>query len=253
MKRGTAVLRNSARVLGAAWCAGTLLWCTTAGAQSHAASGAQSHAASGAHATSTAHTAPTADAALERLVEGNQRFVAGKAKHGHQSATYRHELTGGQHPFATVLGCSDSRVPVELVFDQGFGDVFVIRVAGNVVGTDDLASIEYAVHHLHTPLIVVMGHESCGAVTSALMSADDRSHEARAIQDLLSQIQPAIIDIDPRLPPGERVHQGVEANVRQSVRQLQASADLMHPHEGAPPIIVGAVYEITTGKVRILK
>jgi carbonic anhydrase len=245
MKRGTASLRDSARVLGAAWCLGTFLWCTTAGAQSHATGGA--------HAANTAHPAPTPNAALERLVEGNQRFVSGKAKHGHQSATYRHELTGGQHPFATILGCSDSRVPVELVFDQGFGDVFVIRVAGNVVGTDDLGSIEYAVHHLHTPLVVVMGHEGCGAVTSALMSADDRSHEAQAIQELLNQIEPALKDLDPALPPAERVHQGVEANVRQSVRQLQASADLMQPHEGAPPMIVGAVYEITTGKVRILK
>jgi carbonic anhydrase len=110
---------------------------------------------------------------------------------------------------------------VELVFDQGFRRPVRHRVAGNVVGTDDLGSIEYAVHHLHTPLIVVMGHESCGAVTSALLSAEDRSHEASAIQELLNQIGPALQDIDPALSQAERVHRGVEANVRQSVRQLR--------------------------------
>ena len=117
----------------------------------------------------------------------------------------------------------------------------------------DLASIEYAVLNLHTPLIVVMGHESCGAVTSALLSAEDRSHEASAIQELLNQIGPALKDLDPALSQTERVHRGVEANVRQSVRQLQATADLMKPHEGAAPMIVGAVYELDTGKVRLLQ
>jgi carbonic anhydrase len=190
---------------------------------------------------------------MDQLIKGNQRFAAGKAKHGHQSAKYRQELAGGQHPVATVVGCSDSRVPVELVFDQGFGDLFVVRVAGNVIDTNAMGSVEYAVHHLHTPLIVVVGHEGCGAVTSALMSAEDRSQEAKAIQDLLNQIEPAVKDLDPKLAPSDRLHQGVEANVRQSVQQLQASADLMQPHEGDAPMVVGAVYDLTTGKVRFLK
>jgi carbonic anhydrase len=202
------------------------------------------------------HAAPaalTAPAALEQLIDGNRRFVAGTSKRGHQSAAYRHGLTTSQHPFATILGCSDSRVPVELLFDQGFGDLFIIRVAGNVVGTGELGSIEYAVHHLHTPLVLVMGHESCGAVTAAFLSAEDRSREASAVQELLKQVQPALKDLDPALGQAERVHRGVEANVRQSVRQLQANADLMKPHEGAPPMIVGAVYELETGTVRLLK
>ena len=206
--------------------------------------------------TQASHAAPatlTGQAALEKLLEGNRRFVAGAPKHVDQSAAHRHELTASQHPFATVLGCSDSRVPVELLCDQGFGDLFVIRVAGNVVGTDDLGSIEYAVHHLHTPLIVVMGHENCGAVTSALLSAEDKSHEAAGIQELLKQIEPALKGIDPALSQAEKIHRGVEANVRQSVRQLGATADLMKPHEGAAPMIVGAVYELDTGKVRLLK
>jgi len=230
-------LRSTGRSLAILW-ACTLLSAPATGAETHA-----SHAAP---------AALTGRAALEQLVEGNRRFVAGTSKHGHQSAAYRHGLAASQHPFAPILGCSDSRVPVELLLDQGFGDLFVIRVAGNVVGTDDLGSIEYAVHHLHTPLVVVMGHESCGAVTSALLSAEDRSHEAGAIQELLSQIEPAVKDLDPALSQAERVHRGVEANVRQSVRQLQATADLMQPHGGVAPMIVGAVYELETGKVRLL-
>jgi len=206
--------------------------------------------------TQAAHVAaapPTANAALEQLMDGNRRFAAGTPQHGHESAARRADLVASQHPVATILGCSDSRVPVELLFDQGFGDLFVVRVAGNVVGTDDLGSIEYAVHHLHTPLVLVLGHETCGAVTSALLSEADRLHEAKAIQELLNQIQPALKDLDPALGQAQRVHQGVEANVRQSVRQLQATAELMQPHEGAAPMIVGAVYELDTGKVRLLK
>jgi len=230
---------SKARVVGAILCACTIF--------SPSATGAE------VHATPAAPAAFSANAALQRLVDGNRRFVSGALKRGNQSAAHRRELTTGQHPFATILGCSDSRVPVELLFDQGFGDLFVVRVAGNVVGTDDLGSIEYAVHHLHTPLVLVLGHESCGAVTSALLSAEDRSHEAAGIQELLNQIEPAVKDLDPALSKTERVHRGVEANVRQSVRQLQATADLMQPHEGAAPMIVGAVYELETGKVRLLK
>jgi len=114
--------------------------------------------------------------AHDRLAQGNARYVAGKAKHPRQDAATRKHLTSGQQPFATVLSCSDSRVPPELVFDQGIGDLFVVRVAGNIGGEDDLGSIEYAVEHLHTSLIVVMGHEKCGAVTAALAPDSVRSH-----------------------------------------------------------------------------
>jgi carbonic anhydrase len=212
-----------------------------------AARGAETHSA-----TATAE-APTANTSLGQLVAGNQRFVAGKPTRARQTAAYRTGLATSQHPFATILGCSDSRVPLELLFDQGFGDLFVIRVAGNVVGTDEVGSIQYAVHHLHTPLVVVLGHESCGAVTSALLPAADRSKEATGIQALLTQIEPALSGLDPKLSQAQRVHQGVEANVRQSVRELQANAELMKPHEGAAPEIVGAVYDLETGKVRFLK
>lgn len=105
---------------------------------------------------------------IENLKKGNQRFVAGKPAHGNQDVYRRKELAQGQHPSAIVLSCSDSRVPPEIVFDQGLGDIFTIRVAGNVLGADQVGSIEYAVEHLGTNLIVVMGHESCGAVKAAV-------------------------------------------------------------------------------------
>jgi carbonic anhydrase len=196
---------------------------------------------------------PTASESLELLQQGNARFVSGKPQHPRQSASHRHELVAGQHPIAAILGCSDSRVPLELVFDQGLGDLFVIRVAGNVGGTEDLGSLEYAVDHLHSPLIVVLGHEACGAVTAALLPEADRKKEDQAIQQLLMGIVPALKNIDPSLSPAERVHQGVEANVRMSVQRLKDSEDLMRPHEGPVPTIVGAVYDLDSGKVRWLK
>ena len=107
--------------------------------------------------------------ALQRLIEGNDRFAKGTSSHPHESSEWRSRLREEQLPFATIIGCSDSRVPIELLFDQGFGDLFIIRVAGNVVSTDEKGSIAYAVAHLHTPLILVLGHEGCGAVTAALL------------------------------------------------------------------------------------
>ena len=116
--------------------------------------------------------------ALTWLKQGNVRFVSGRLRHAHHAVNWRKHLEGSQQPFATILACSDSRVPPELVFDQGFGDLFVIRVAGNIVATDVLGSLQYATRHLHTPLVVVMGHESCGAVTAAVDALEGRAHGA---------------------------------------------------------------------------
>jgi len=192
------------------------------------------------------------DDALSLLQQGNERFVQGHLRHGHESADRRQKLVDEQHPFATVLSCSDSRVPTELLFDQGIGDLFVVRVAGNVTAPDDLGSIEYAVHHLHTRLVVVLGHENCGAVTAALGSADERSKEPKEIQGLLAFIVPSLKNIDPKLPVAERVSQGVEANVRASVQNLQDSPDLKKIIAEGQLKIVGGVYDLETGKVRML-
>ncbi len=124
----------------------------------------------------------TAKIAIARLKLGNKRFVDGKSKHFRTNRAWRETLVSGQNPFAVILGCADSRVPTELVFDQGFGDLFVIRNAGNVVMEDVMGSIEYAAIHLHTKLVVVMGHEGCGAVTAALKSREERAKEPPELQ-----------------------------------------------------------------------
>ena len=193
-----------------------------------------------------------ADEALARLLRGNGRFVAGSLTANHQSADWRKGLVADQHPFATILSCSDSRVPPELLFDAGFGDLFVNRVAGNIVDTDNLGSIEYAVDHLHTPLVLVMGHEGCGAVTAALGSTSEQAKEAKEIQALLSHLLPALKGIDPKLSMKERIAQGVEANVRRSVQLLKSNSDLKEKIAGGHLKIVGGVYELETGKVRLL-
>jgi len=191
--------------------------------------------------------------ALDRLVHGNALFVSGKTKHPRQDASTRKKLTGGQQPFAAILSCSDSRVPPELVFDQGIGDLFVVRVAGNIGGEDDLGSIEYSVEHLHTSLVVVMGHEKCGAVTAALAPDSVRQHEAFGIQQMLAHVFPSLVQIDRSLPPAEQVHQGVEANVRASVDHLRNTPELKEKIANGTLSVVGAVYELETGKVRLLQ
>jgi carbonic anhydrase len=158
-------------------------------------------------------------------------------------------LEGGQHPFATILGCADSRVSPELVFDHGLGDLFVIRVAGNVVAEDEAGSIEYGIAHLDVPLLMVLGHEGCGAVTAALHATD---HEPAELQTLISRIRPALEDIPAELPEEEQVRLGVEANVRQSVRQLQTIADRVGRPHADRVLIVGAIYDLETGRVRLL-
>src|SRR3954453_23027803 len=128
----------------------------------------------------------TATEALTRLRDGNRRFVEATAI-GNQG--HRASLAAGQEPFAIVLGCSDSRVPVELVFDLGFGDLFVVRVAGNVVANDIIGSLAYAVGHVHTPLVIILGHEGCGAVTAAL-EGPSRLGEPQRLEELLRLIDP---------------------------------------------------------------
>src|SRR5262245_9624613 len=128
------------------------------------------------------------DASLMLLKEGNARFAAGKQLHPNQDAERRASTVAqGQEPFATILACSDSRDPVELVFDRGIGDLFVVRVAGNVAGVRELATVEYGVGHLHTPLLIVMGHSKCGAVTAVVQGAELHGH----LQSLAEKIKPA--------------------------------------------------------------
>ncbi|MHC4376672.1 MAG: carbonic anhydrase [Planctomycetota bacterium] len=195
------------------------------------------------------HMPGSADEALGFLLEGNTRFVTGEPEHSHQTIARRMKLTDGQHPCAVVLTCADSRVVPELIFDIGLGDLFVIRVAGNVVAEDEAGSIEYAVEHLDVPLVIVLGHESCGAVTAALGGGEDDFDE---LTRLLGRLGPPLEDVDRQLPMAQQIKRGVEANVRYSVAQLR---DLLS-HGGHVPEdleIVPAVYELETGRVRVLE
>jgi carbonic anhydrase len=191
-------------------------------------------------------------AAVERLRVGNRRFVAGTTRHAHEGAEWRRHLVGEQRPFATILGCSDSRVPVELVFDQGFGDLFVIRVAGNVIAADVVGSVAYAGLHLRTPVFVVLGHSGCGAVTAAVDEKLKKAKEPGAIEALIRLIDPGLRDLDLTLPAADRLAAAVEANVRWSVRQLAALPGAREAVERHRAEIVGAVYELRTGVVRFL-
>ena len=197
-------------------------------------------------------TPRNAEEALEKLMVGNERFVKVAEIRPHQDEEWTATLNLGQHPFATILGCADSRIPPELIFDQGFGDLFVIRVAGNVVDTHVLGSIEYAVAHLHTPLIMVLGHENCGAVTAALAPKEQRDAEPAGVRAILDAIEPAIWDIDRALEPKARVAKGVERNVRWSMRRIAESNWLARSLRNDKALIVGAVVGFETGRVRVL-
>jgi carbonic anhydrase len=198
-------------------------------------------------------TVVDATEALRRLQEGNARFAAGKSKHPHETSNWRQLLESGQHPFAVVLGCSDSRVPPELIFDQGFGDLFVIRVAGNIVDTEVTASIEYAIDHLETQLVVVMGHTQCGAVTAALEHLADADGEPAEVVSLLYLIEPAIMDIPKDLPRQQKIDKAVRRNVELAVRRLSRVPDLRRSLNAGKIKIVGAVYDMHTGKIEIIE
>lgn len=194
----------------------------------------------------------TSQEALTRLLAGNRRFVEGQLRHPHLGNDWRKRLVGGQKPFATILGCSDSRVPPELLFDQGFGDLFVIRVAGNVIDVDVAGSIEYGVDHLGTKLVVVMGHDGCGAVTAALQADADLKREPNEIQALVGKIKPAVKKVDASTSFEVRLRRSVEANVRASVKLLKGISDLAGAVKAKRTRIVGCVYDIQSGGVRTL-
>ncbi len=194
----------------------------------------------------------SADTALRRLIEGNARFVRGATTQRPPTPRQLAKLTQAQNPFATILGCSDSRVPPEMVFDQGLGDLFIVRVAGNVVSTEILGSLGYALACLHTPLFVVLGHEGCGAVQAALKTKIHRRAGPGKIGELLKVILPGLEAITSPTPAKVQSLRAVEANVRWSVQQLAATpAGSAALAEGSIRII-GAVYELATGRVRFL-
>ena len=187
------------------------------------------------------------DKALQQLVEGNQRHVAHKLVHPDQTEQRLQDVAKGQHPFAIILGCADSRVPPEIVFDQGLGDLFVIRVAGNILDDAVTGSIEFAAANLGAPLVMVLGHEKCGAVTAALKGEAVPGH----ISSLVEAIKPAVEQVKGK--PGDLLDNAVRANVKIVVEELKSSrpilADLFKDNKLK---IVGGRYDLESGKVDII-
>jgi carbonic anhydrase len=187
----------------------------------------------------------SADEALSKLKEGNARFVNSNVSAGKPTAARRAETAQGQHPFAIVLGCADSRTAPEIIFDQNIGDIFVDRNAGNLVDEHTLGTIEYAVEHLGVRLIVVLGHERCGAVSAAVASDSAPGH----IQSLVRDIQPAVQAVKGK--PGDTVHLAVAENARLMAEEIRTKASL---GELAKDVrIIPAVYDLDRGKVDFAK
>ena len=193
--------------------------------------------------------------ALERLREGNGRFVSGaRSSDILTSQTRRNELAAGQEPFAIILGCSDSRVPAEIVFDQGLGDLFVIRVAGNIVASSQVDSVEFAAARYGTRLVVVLGHSQCGAILAILeelqQPTDNQSRNLRSIVDRVRPSVEALLQTELRHDPEALVRQAVRANIRVSANHLRHGSEVLEQlvqDDGL--LIVGAEYSLETGIV----
>jgi carbonic anhydrase len=185
---------------------------------------------------------------MRQLREGNERFVSQRATSGHRDAARRDEVAKGQHPFAVVLGCADSRVPPEVVFDQGLGDLFVIRVAGEVAPAEVIGSIEYAVEHLGCRTVIVLGHERCGAVEAALSGPAPEGNLGELIKDIL----PAIEQIDRKAP--DALHAAVLANARAVARTIVGRSKVLGEmaHKGDVRV-TPARYDLDTGKVEFME
>ncbi|MBN1345853.1 MAG: carbonic anhydrase [Phycisphaerae bacterium] len=203
-------------------------------------------------AAETASAIP-ADEAMKLLWEGNARWLAGKSQHPHADAPRRAQTAEkGQHPFATIVSCSDSRVPVEMIFDAGIGDLFVVRVAGNVCGVDEIGSVEYGTDHLGTSLVIVLGHTKCGAVTAVVTKAELHGKIPR----LVEPIRPAVVAAQKAHPDlhGEAlVPAAIKANVWQGIQDiLEGSPTIRQRAKDGKVRIVGAIYDLTEGKVEWL-
>jgi carbonic anhydrase len=195
----------------------------------------------------------SADAALARLIAGNSRFVSGTACFPTVQKEVLASLAKGQSPYATILGCSDSRVPPELIFDAGFGELFTVRVAGNVVLPAVAGTLQYAGVHLATPLFVVLGHDGCGAVEAALAAKLHGVRQKSRIEVIIQSMLPGLAAVDRKLPDAERLHAAVEANVRWSMRRILESPEGRAQLADGKTKLVGGVYELTTGRVRFLE
>ena len=192
----------------------------------------------------------TPDAALDRLMQGNARYVDGVAKR-HDFKSEREALAGGQNPFAAILSCADSRIAPEYAFDAARGDLFVVRLAGNFANADAIASLEYAVAILGVPLIMVLGHGSCGAVEATIKSVDGGPPLPGHLPSLVKAITPAVEAV--RGKPGDRLANAIDENVVLNVKTLTGATPILSQAVGDKKLrVVGGVYELATGKVRMI-
>jgi carbonic anhydrase len=190
---------------------------------------------------------------LQKLEEGNKRFAAGKAVHPDETLERIRELKKGQHPFAIVVSCSDSRVPAELVFDQGLGDIFSIRTAGNIMGDYELGSIEYAVEHLDCKLIIVMGHKDCGAI-KAFITSDGHYKHSDHIKKIIEYIENEQEEKNLASHNELNVDNAIDANITHGVTFLKTAEPILKEfYEAKKVAIIGALYDIETGKVTFNK
>ena len=190
--------------------------------------------------------------AIQRVKDGNERFLSGQKKYGSGTGKERlTELTGGQAPYATILSCSDSRVPPEHIFDAGFGDLFICRNAGNIIDEVTLGSIEYAAAHTGCPLLIVMGHENCGACGATIAHYKDPHHyETHNVDDIVRRIMPAVVEMKQFIADQNFVNQVVLSNVKNVCRQVVQRSTLLKGFiEKGEYKIIGAYYQLSTGKV----
>jgi carbonic anhydrase len=197
----------------------------------------------------------SARAALQRLRDGNHRYVSDVSAHGAPARqTRRSELVASQAPFAAILGCSDSRVPVEIVFDQGLGDLFVIRVAGNIVAPSQVGSVEFAADRFGTRLVVVLGHSRCGAIEATLEELQrPTDYKSRNMYSIVDRVRPSVeglLNTEIRRDPEALLQQAVRANIRASANQLRHGSQVIEQLiQGDGLLVVGAEYSLETGVV----
>lgn len=190
--------------------------------------------------------------AWKALKEGNERFVAGKPQHPSQSVEHRASLAGGQKPTAVVFGCADSRVAAELIFDQGLGDMFVVRTAGQAIDSAVLGSIEFAVTVLDVPLVVVLGHDSCGAVKAALAAINDGAIPGGFVRDVVERVAPSVLM--GRRDGLTRVDEFEERHVRETVAQLVSrSSAIAERIEAGTLAVAGATYHLADGRAALVE
>lgn len=188
--------------------------------------------------------------AWRRLVEGNERFIEARQQHPHQGLPWRETLVDGQEPFACVLGCADSRVPPELIFDQGLGDLFTVRTAGEVLDESIIGSIEYAVEHLSVPLVVVLGHESCGAVTAAVDLVRSGHGGTGSISTLVRGIEASVLSTPPDDDPDAFLAACIVRQARRVVTQLRERSALIRDAVDSRRLgLVPAVYDLDEYRV----